>query len=66
MLNKIDVYTVMLALSLFAVLVGIGLLAMERGRYGNQAPPAASLRHDTNVSQVAFASIAGHGHTLQV
>jgi hypothetical protein len=66
MLNKIDVYTVMLALSLLAVLVGIGLLAMERGRYGNQAPPTASLRHNSNVTQVAFASFASDGHTLQV
>jgi hypothetical protein len=37
MLNKFDVYTVMLGVSLMAVLVGVLLLALELSRYSKTA-----------------------------
>jgi hypothetical protein len=37
MLNKFDVYTVMLGVSLMAVLVGVLLLALELSRYTKTA-----------------------------
>ncbi len=37
MLNKFDVYTVMLGMSLMAVLVGVLLLALELSRYSKTA-----------------------------
>ncbi|HWA98283.1 MAG TPA: hypothetical protein VG713_07315 [Pirellulales bacterium] len=43
MLNKIDVYTVLLGVSLLAVLMAVLLLALELGRFSAPIPPVARL-----------------------
>ncbi|HEX4129895.1 MAG TPA: hypothetical protein VHZ24_07620 [Pirellulales bacterium] len=42
MLNKIDVYTVMLGLALMAILIAVLLLTMELGRFPTTKPIVAT------------------------